>query len=108
MGRKDAEAETATETDSLPEAAPDILAFRPCIPHAQWLDIAFNDIADEVRSGRMPRPDWQRWTVIPEDDALAMVYPPGLYFEGWLTAPHAMNPVHREPAGLSVPPSVLS
>lgn len=88
MGREAAEAETARGMDGLPEAAPDILAFRPCTSHRHWLDLAFNDIAEDVRAGRMPRPDWQRWTVIPEDDALAMVYPPGLYFEGWLTAPH--------------------
>lgn len=102
MGLSDA-AMSGGETDRLPEATPDVVVFRPCVPRDHWVAIAMNDIADHVRTKHSLRVDWQRWTVIPEDDALAMVYPPGLYFEGWAVAPHSMVPQHREPAGISVP-----
>lgn len=89
--------------DDRPEAKPDFFSFRPQTDHPHWIDLAMNDVAQTVRGGAFPQPDWQRWTIIPEDDPLASVYPPGLYFEGWSVAPHRMEPQHREPVGFNFP-----
>ena len=89
--------------DDRPEAQPDFWSFRPQSDHPHWIDLAMNDIADSIRGSGAEQPDWQRWTVITDDLPLAAVYPPGLYFEGWSSAPHRMDPPHREPSGFALP-----
>lgn len=92
----------SADLDSMPEAKPDIYSFRPQTDHPHWVDLAMNDVACTVRSGAL-QPDWQRWTIIPDGDPLSVVYPPGLYFEGWSTAPQRMEPPHKEPRDFNFP-----